>query len=81
MIRRICYSLLKKTLLYLEKTVSYVHGENHLSSKSRAYFTLGGILWRKRSIMSKRMRRKFRRGILAEYFSGGKVETISTFPW
>ena len=24
---------------------------------------------------------RFRRGILAEYFSGGKVETISNFPW
>ena len=40
MIRRICYSLLKKILLYLAKTVTYVslvHGENHLSSKSNGW--------------------------------------------
>ena len=40
MIRRICYSLLKKILLYLAKTVSYlslVRGENNLSSKSNGW--------------------------------------------
>ena len=38
--RRICYSLLEKITLYLAKTVSYlsfVHGENHLSSKSNGW--------------------------------------------
>ena len=40
MIRRICYSLLKKILLYLAKTVSYlslVRGENNLKSRSNGW--------------------------------------------
>ena len=40
MIRRICYLLLKKILLYLAKTVSYlslVRGENNLKSRSNGW--------------------------------------------